>query len=288
MSDRKESGSFLSRWSSRKQQAAGRVSNADMAPEVMTEAELAESADTVSLLSDRLLQGEFSSNDLKPTDAPPNDTATSVTGTGHRSEGVVSVEPAPALLTDADMPDIETLTSSSDISVFLGKGVSAALRKAALRHVFRQPEYNLRDGLDDYDDDYTTFEPLGDTVTSDMKFHAAREEQARLASERLAEEPVQAEPDTPVRAGTAQDSMSTVENEQAEKPVEEQSDANQEGSPDADQEHHENAVASVQGDAAQHANLSQARLPDQRRDTDKSLNETSQAAASQPNEIPNE
>ena len=288
MSDRKEEGSFLNRWSLRKQQSAGRGSNADAAPEIMTESDLPEPADTTTLTSGERLQGEFSGSDLKPTDDPADDTATSVAGTGQRSKGVVPVEPATALLTDADMPDIESLTSSSDISGFLGKGVSAALRKAALRHVFRQPEYNRRDGLDDYDDDYTTFEPLGGTVTSDMKYHAAREERARLAKKRLAEEPVQAELDTPVRADTAQDDRSTVTSEQAQKTGEEPSDASQEGSPDANQVRHENAVATVQGDALQHTKPAQASVPDQCPGTDKPLNKTSQATASQPNEIPDE
>jgi hypothetical protein len=85
------------------------------------------------------------------------------------------------LLTDADMPAVESLTADSDISGFFSQGVSAALRKVALRQVFRQPIYNVRDGLDDYDDDYTIFAPLGDTVTSDMKFHAARREREKAA-----------------------------------------------------------------------------------------------------------
>lgn len=93
-------------------------------------------------------------------------------------------EPAePPPLTDADMPPIESLHAGSDLSGFFSKGVSAALRRAALRHVFAQPAYNVRDGLNDYDGDYTVFEPLGDTVTSDMKFHAARRERERLERE---------------------------------------------------------------------------------------------------------
>ncbi len=231
------------------------------------------------------MQSEFRSNDLQPTAAPGMDATTSANAGVQRSEGLASCEQA--LLTDADMPDIETLTASSDISGFLGKGVSAALRKAALRHVFRQPKYNLRDGLDDYDDDYTTFEPLGDTVTSDMKFHAARKERASLASERLAEEPIQTELDT-THVDTAKDSTSTLENEQSDKPVDEEFDAGKQETPDDDQERHENMVAMAEDDAMEDAHLSRALLPDQRPDTDKPLKKTSQATASQTNEIPNE
>jgi hypothetical protein len=73
------------------------------------------------------------------------------------------------VLTDADMPDIETLTEESDFSCFMSEGVSDELRNLALRKLFRAPVFNIRDGLDEYDDDFTTFEKLGDIVTSDMK-----------------------------------------------------------------------------------------------------------------------
>ena len=72
-------------------------------------------------------------------------------------------------LTDTDIPGLETLTSESDYSGFMSPKVSEQLRKMALRKLFQGSEFNLRDGLDDYDDDYTSFVPLGDTVTSDMK-----------------------------------------------------------------------------------------------------------------------
>jgi len=90
------------------------------------------------------------------------------------------------LLSDADMPEIQTLDAGSDISAFFNRGVSKTLRNAALKHIFGLSAYNVRDGLNDYDEDYTVFEPLGDTVTCDMKFHKERkekllaEEQARL------------------------------------------------------------------------------------------------------------
>lgn len=98
------------------------------------------------------------------------------------------------LLSDADMPSIETLTAKSDLSDFFNKGVSAGLRRAALRHVFQLPVYNERDGLNDYDDDFTKFEPLGDTVTSDMKWHKERKErEAEEAAAKQREEEEQAQ-----------------------------------------------------------------------------------------------
>lgn len=72
-------------------------------------------------------------------------------------------------LTDKDMPDIETLTFDSDFADFLSPGVSDQLRKLALRKLFHNEVFNFRDGLDEYDDDFTQFEKLGNIVTADMR-----------------------------------------------------------------------------------------------------------------------
>ena len=96
--------------------------------------------------------------------------------------GVSPIEPvveeieAPPL-TDADMPDVESLTEESDFSAFMSPGVSDELRNLALRKLFRAPVFNIRDGLDEYDEDYTYFEKLGDIVTCDMKHQVEMQEQ---------------------------------------------------------------------------------------------------------------
>lgn len=76
--------------------------------------------------------------------------------------------------TDADMPSLESLGEGSDYRGFLSPRVSQSLRRAALRKLFQSPRFNIRDGLDDYDGDYTRYTPLGDTVTAHSKFHAER------------------------------------------------------------------------------------------------------------------
>ncbi len=94
------------------------------------------------------------------------------------------------LLTDADMPAIESLTEDSDFSGFMSRGVSDELRNLALRKLFRAPVFNIRDGLDEYDEDYTSFEKLGDIVTADMKHRIEMQEQKlreKLAAESEAE-----------------------------------------------------------------------------------------------------
>ncbi|MCY4217768.1 MAG: DUF3306 domain-containing protein [Gammaproteobacteria bacterium] len=83
------------------------------------------------------------------------------------------------VLTDEDMPPIESLDENSDYSLFMSKGVSENLRRMALRKLFSQGVFNIRDGLDDYDDDFTTFESLGDLVTSDMKHREEMKEKLK-------------------------------------------------------------------------------------------------------------
>ena len=98
----------------------------------------------------------------------------------------VTEEDEKPVLTDADMPDIDTLTEESDFSPFMSAGVSDELRNLALRKLFRAPVFNIRDGLDEYDDDFTQFEKLGGIITSDMK-HRLEMEQQKLR-EQLAEQ----------------------------------------------------------------------------------------------------
>ena len=94
-------------------------------------------------------------------------------------------------LTDEDMPSLDTLGEDSDYSGFLSPGVSEALRRRALRKLFSSAAFNIPDGLDDYDDDFTSFAALGDIVTSDMKHQAEveaeRARQARAGTEPAAE-----------------------------------------------------------------------------------------------------
>ncbi len=92
-----------------------------------------------------------------------------------------AAEPEP-VLTDADMPPLESLHAESDFSLFMSSGVSDALRNQALKKLFAAPVFNIRDGLDEYDDDFTSFEKLGDIITCDMK-HQVEMEARKLERE---------------------------------------------------------------------------------------------------------
>ncbi len=90
------------------------------------------------------------------------------------------------VLTDEDMPPLESLNEDSDYSGFMSPGVSESLRNLALRKMFLSSKYNFTDGLDDYADDFTKFAPLGDIITSDMRHQI--EMQAERAKQKLEEE----------------------------------------------------------------------------------------------------
>ena len=77
------------------------------------------------------------------------------------------VEPELPVLTDAEMPPVESLSEDSDYSGFLSPGVSEELRAIALRKLFRGAKFNIRDGLDDYDDDFRAVTLLKDVLIAD-------------------------------------------------------------------------------------------------------------------------
>ena len=74
-----------------------------------------------------------------------------------------------------ELPPLESLGEDSDYSAFLGDGVPADVKQKALRKLFHSPKFNIRDGLDDYDWDFTNPEPLGDIVTAEMRYRVERE-----------------------------------------------------------------------------------------------------------------
>lgn len=111
-------------------------------------------------------------------------------------------------LSDTDMPALETLSESSDYSGFLSAKVTEAVRKAALRKMFHLPAFNVVDGLDDYAEDYTHFEALGDIVTHDMK------RMAKLDEEREKEKRRKAEAEENLRKENAQDDVALEDEEQ--------------------------------------------------------------------------
>lgn len=111
------------------------------------------------------------------------------TDTAPESETVVPT-PDPQSKTDADMPPVESIDESTDMRDFFSPEVSERLRQAAFRKLFQLPQFNIVDGLDDYDDDFTAFESLGDIVTADMRhrMELEQEQSSPFMTDEVAEE----------------------------------------------------------------------------------------------------
>ena len=66
-----------------------------------------------------------------------------------------------------DLPPIDSLDKDSDYTPFLADGVPEKLARAALRKMWRSdPVFGFRDGLDDYDEDFSLMFKIVDAVTA--------------------------------------------------------------------------------------------------------------------------
>ena len=89
-------------------------------------------------------------------------------GTAHPARertGSSSVSTASA---NADLPAIESLTIDSDFAPFFKPQVDESIKRAALKQLFRDPRFNIMDGLDTYIDDYTQADPIPSAMLEDL------------------------------------------------------------------------------------------------------------------------
>jgi hypothetical protein len=80
---------------------------------------------------------------------------------------VAPLRPTPAT-TPATLPPVESLTFDSEFAPFLKPEVDEALKRAALKQLFRHPRFNIMDGLDTYIDDYTKADPIPPAMLSKL------------------------------------------------------------------------------------------------------------------------
>ncbi len=79
-----------------------------------------------------------------------------------------------------DLPPVDGLDKDSDYTPFLGEGVPEKLARAAMRKLWRSdPIFAFRDGLDDYDEDFTIIETIAKAVTSKAGKAKARAKKAK-------------------------------------------------------------------------------------------------------------
>jgi len=88
-----------------------------------------------------------------------------------RTAGAVAPAPAavaPGAAAAAPLPSVDSLGFDSDFTVFLRPEVDETLKRAALKRLFRDPRFNVMDGLDTYIDDYTQPDPIEPGLLADL------------------------------------------------------------------------------------------------------------------------
>ncbi|WP_032549039.1 DUF3306 domain-containing protein [Vibrio fortis] len=128
--------SFFSRWSQRKLEG-------DKATDVETE-------ESVNVATDAQPSEFTSVNDLDPSVHPEQTTAD------------VSSESLDDSIENAE-------DESPSVAQLLVSEASESVKKAALRKLFLSEEFNVRDGLDDYDDDYSNLKSLTEGVADTLR-----------------------------------------------------------------------------------------------------------------------
>jgi len=66
------------------------------------------------------------------------------------------------------LPPIESLTIDSDFTAFFEPKVDEALKRKALKQLFRDPRFNVMDGLHIYIDDYSQPDPISPEIVREM------------------------------------------------------------------------------------------------------------------------
>ncbi len=136
------------------------------------------------------------------------------------------------VLSDTDMEPVEGMTEESDFSKFMSPGVSDELRNLALRKLFHAPIFNIRDGLDEYDGDYTWFEKLGDIVTADMRHQMELEANKKLEQEAREIAEAEATPDEQDPDGDIDQAPSIAAEDQSLEQIEDEPDLEGDEIPD--------------------------------------------------------
>lgn len=90
-----------------------------------------------------------------------------------------------------ELPPVETLKGlASEYKEFLRPEVDEKLRQAALKKLFRDPHFNVMDGLDTYIDDYSKPDPIPETMLRTLS-HArgllfdGKKEEAQASADKL-------------------------------------------------------------------------------------------------------
>lgn len=99
----------------------------------------------------------------------------------HEEALSVQQEPEPDLTSEQQKVD------ETELPIWQQLNVDPEVKRAALSNLFRQPEFNVVDRMNEYDDDFTSFASLGNIVTHEMKYMLKLAEQkTRPGEEQIA------------------------------------------------------------------------------------------------------
>jgi Protein of unknown function (DUF3306) len=102
-----------------------------------------------------------------PAQPPAATSAAAAPATAAPAAAAPSASPTSAS-PSAQLPSIDSLGFDSDFTAFLRPEVDEELKRAALKQLFRDPRFNVMDGLDTYIDDYTKADPIEPDVVADL------------------------------------------------------------------------------------------------------------------------
>jgi hypothetical protein len=80
----------------------------------------------------------------------------------------VAPQPAAAPASATTLPPVESLTIDSDFTPFFQPKAGEALKRQALKQLFRDPRFNVMDGLDVYVGDYSLPDPISPDIVKQM------------------------------------------------------------------------------------------------------------------------
>lgn len=80
-------------------------------------------------------------------------------------ENVLPVEQEPESTPTSE----QQIVDETEIPIWQQLDVDPEVKRSALSRLFRQPEFNVVDRMNEYDEDFTSFASLGSIVTHEMK-----------------------------------------------------------------------------------------------------------------------
>lgn len=136
--------------------------------------------------------------------------------------GAAPLDPAPGTEAAPRLPtmeDVAQLTSDSDFSAFVARGVDQAVRRSALKKLFADPHFNVMDRLDIYIDDYNKPSPMPEGMLDQLKHANSFFQRVAGEDEQAALETPPGAPHTDVAHTNAQQDTAGTGNTEAPTPT---------------------------------------------------------------------